>query len=256
MDTYRGDNMLPLTLNLYMYCGGDPINYTDPTGHGFLKKLYKKLVKAATKSSSRKASRKTTKKSTHRAAATVRRKAVVKRVSSAAKKVKKKVKKAAKKAVKTIKKTSSRKFDKAIERISGVSKKEHFSRNKKNKDLPSYEEIKENKESGWEKAKQDDAVCHQFNTKNGKPNIKYVNSDGREVVYFSDGTINNTAEDQGTYDLCPNSDSIKGHFVKDVVPWIAWGNSPDDRTSVPMRLIVAGIGLKLKKHKIIDNLLT
>ena len=93
MDTYRGDNMLPLTLNLYMYCGGDPINYTDPTGHGFLKKLFKKLVKAATKSSSRKASRKTTKKSTHKASATVRRKAVVKRVSSAAKKVKKKVKK-------------------------------------------------------------------------------------------------------------------------------------------------------------------
>ena len=106
MDTYRGDNMLPLTLNLYMYCGGDPINYTDPTGHGFLKKLFKKLVKAATKSSSRKASRKTTKKSTHRASATIRRKAVVKRASSAAKKVKKKVKKAAKKTVKTAKKVA------------------------------------------------------------------------------------------------------------------------------------------------------
>ena len=93
--------MLPLTLNLYMYCGGDPINYTDPTGHGFLKRLYKKLVKAATKSSSRKASRKTTKKSTHRASATVRRKAVVKRVSSAAKKVKKKTKNNKKKNKKT-----------------------------------------------------------------------------------------------------------------------------------------------------------
>ena len=96
MDTYRGDSFLPQTLNLYMYCGGDPVNYTDPSGHGFLK-LFKKLVKAATKSSSRKASRKTTKKSTHKASATVRRKAVVKRVSSAAKKEKKKVKKGTKK---------------------------------------------------------------------------------------------------------------------------------------------------------------
>ena len=48
MDTYRGDNMLPLTLNLYMYCGGDPINYTEPTGHGFLKRLYKKLANTNT----------------------------------------------------------------------------------------------------------------------------------------------------------------------------------------------------------------
>ena len=103
MDTYRGDNMLPLTLNLYMYCGGHPVNYTDPSGHGFLK-LFKKLVKAATKSSSRKASRKTTKKSTHRASATLRRKSAVKRISSASKKVTKKVKKTAK----TIKKNAKK----------------------------------------------------------------------------------------------------------------------------------------------------
>jgi RHS repeat-associated protein len=32
-DTYTGDINSPSTLNLYMYCGGNPIMYTDPSGH-------------------------------------------------------------------------------------------------------------------------------------------------------------------------------------------------------------------------------
>ncbi|MDR1774900.1 MAG: hypothetical protein LBS17_00325, partial [Actinomycetes bacterium] len=32
-DTYRGETGDPSTLNYYAYCGGDPINATDPSGH-------------------------------------------------------------------------------------------------------------------------------------------------------------------------------------------------------------------------------
>ena len=32
-DTYVGDIASPATLNLYIYCGGNPVMYTDPSGH-------------------------------------------------------------------------------------------------------------------------------------------------------------------------------------------------------------------------------
>jgi RHS repeat-associated protein len=32
-DTYLGDVTSPLERNRYLYCNGDPVNYTDPTGH-------------------------------------------------------------------------------------------------------------------------------------------------------------------------------------------------------------------------------
>ena len=32
-DSYLGDIREPLTLNRYVYCEGNPVNYKDPSGH-------------------------------------------------------------------------------------------------------------------------------------------------------------------------------------------------------------------------------
>ncbi len=45
-DTYLGNIFSPLTLNRYLYCLGNPVNYVDPTGHISL--VSKFLKKAAT----------------------------------------------------------------------------------------------------------------------------------------------------------------------------------------------------------------
>ena len=52
-DTYRGDGTEPTTLNYYTYCAGDPVNYTDPTGHSFKKRKKKarRIRKKPTKKS-------------------------------------------------------------------------------------------------------------------------------------------------------------------------------------------------------------
>ena len=238
MDTYRGDSFLPQTLNLYMYCGGDPVNYTDPSGHGFLK-LFKKLVKVATKSSSRKASRKTTKKSTHRASATVRRKAVVKRVDSAAKKVKKKVKKAAKKAKTTVQKCVKKNRDTIIKSTMVVLAINYITLNHYG-----TKEISKNalKQLHYER---NTITNNNELIPEHAPNLKIVSAKKKnyEAVYYHNGQINTTPEDMGTYNYGTNKLS---HAIFDIAPYFAFGNVPNDSTNIVIRSRKAVEGLKQK----------
>ena len=39
-DTYRGENMEPDTLHLYVYCANNPVNYVDPSGHKSIMSIY------------------------------------------------------------------------------------------------------------------------------------------------------------------------------------------------------------------------
>lgn len=59
-------------------------------------------------------------------------------------------------------------------------------------------------------------------------NVEYV-CDGRvEGVYDPAGNLVTNAANAGTLNLAdPRTDKV-GHIIKDIVPYIAWGNTPSD----------------------------
>ena len=83
------------------------------------------------------------------------------------------------------------------------------------------------------------ANCHQF-TAGEKPNIKVCWPDGKEAIYNSDNIKVTDSRDVGTYNYyVPNSVfGIIGHSVKDVLPWIIFGNYDDDTSFMYQRVIL------------------
>lgn len=116
----------------------------------------------------------------------------------------------------------------------GVSKSEHYNRNKHNTNLPKT--AQEAKKRGW-----DDSVpnnAHQRGTTPGKRNVKYVSKDGhKEAVYNHEGKLVG-----GSYNYSsPITDPV-GHFVNDVAPWIVYGtNERDQRTALKRTEELLGI---------------
>ena len=167
MDTYRGDNMLPLTLNLYMYCGGDPINYTDPTGHGFLKKLFKKLgFSKTTKKSNKRTSKSATKKASHKATAGKRKKSSGSRIKNYVGKIKKKAK--------SIKKTIKEKGKAVTQKIKTTASKTKKTISEKAASMKSR--FKKTERTIWNKGT--DAKGRRNYTKGGIQSLKAINGTG------------------------------------------------------------------------------
>jgi RHS repeat-associated protein len=80
--------------------------------------------------------------------------------------------------------------------------------------------------------------AHQFSSPD-RSNIKVVSPDGRmEAIYDSKGNLVTDPRDIGTYNFCPSGNIFQsiGHYVKDVKPWIRWGNTPDDTTTPWQRM--------------------
>lgn len=78
---------------------------------------------------------------------------------------------------------------------------------------------------------------------NDERNRKYVLGEwfSSEIVFYSDGTINNTPEDRGTFNVYSGDNvflNIVVHGSFDVVPYMIWGNSPDDTTTIIDRFIM------------------
>ena len=108
------------------------------------------------------------------------------------------------------------------------SKQKHYSRNENNIEFPKTYN-KEFFENGWNDKVS--ANCHQFTAIN-HDNKKYISDDGKyEVIYDVNGMRVDDPKDVGTYNYAsPNTNPI-GHAVVDVLPWILYGNSPDDTTT-------------------------
>ena len=91
----------------------------------------------------------------------------------------------------------------------------------------------------------DEDKFHQNNQRGGR-NKKYVIGDwfSSEVVLYKDGTINDTPEDMGTLNVY-YGDNWFGkyviHGIYDVVPYMIWGNSADDSTTIIERVFM-GMG--------------
>ena len=86
---------------------------------------------------------------------------------------------------------------------------------------------------GWDDGVASD--CHQFTSKD-KSNVKWVSPDGRlEVIFDANGKRVTASEDYGTYNYSDPITNPLGHFTQDVVPWLVWGNSPDDSTTRAQR---------------------
>ena len=121
-----------------------------------------------------------------------------------------------------------------------ILKEVHYNRNVFNKTDYSQNELGKPVEDNAAKFHQNNTV---INSNGESANKKYVIGDwfSSEVVYYSDGTINNTPEDRGTFNVYSGGNvflNITVHGVFDVIPYMIWGNSPDDSTTMIDRIIM------------------
>lgn len=113
----------------------------------------------------------------------------------------------------------------------------HYLRNKLNKNLPKNDT--EAAERGWRKLSDKDSSMHQFHREDGVKNSKWISPNGhREVVFTGKGEnqhITTDPRDQGTYNFFDPKKHPIGHATLDVLPYMLWGNSADDSTTLYSR---------------------
>ena len=123
-----------------------------------------------------------------------------------------------------------------------VSVETHYNRNILNDADYTEQELQDEK---YEPLGADNDKFHQNNQLNNERNRKYVIGDwfSSEIVYYSDGTVNNTPEDMGTFNVYSGENLFCKYVIHsyyDVIPYIIWGNSKDDSTTIVDRIILMG----------------
>ena len=121
----------------------------------------------------------------------------------------------------------------------------HYGRNIFNEatyvDYSNYSEAQMNA-AGYIKYSKIKSKFHNNNTIGAESNIKYVEKDSwfsSEVILYSNGEVNYTPEDEGTLNVYSGDNkalNIVVHGVFDVVPYMVFGNSPADSTTVVDRI--------------------
>lgn len=110
----------------------------------------------------------------------------------------------------------------------------HYLRNRLNKNLPTNDA--DAAKRGWRKLSDKDSSMHQFHQEDGVKNSKWVSPSGhREVVFTGKGEnqhITTDPRDQGTYNVFDPKKHPIGHATLDVLPYMLWGNSASDSTTV------------------------
>ena len=73
---------------------------------------------------------------------------------------------------------------------------------------------------------------HNLNGAKGNKDYRGLGKNkGKQAIYDENGNLVTSPENEGTFDFFSPTDNVIEHFIYDVNPWIAWGNSPNDKTT-------------------------
>ena len=125
-----------------------------------------------------------------------------------------------------------------LQALNDYNKQRHYNRNSYQEGkLPKG--CDEAKNNGWKKMSTMQSSYHR-NGKDAKNNTKWVSPDGRmEAVYNGHGYLDNSPANRGTYNFTSPYEDPWGHFRDDVYPYYRYGNSPDDPTPLRKRIFGA-----------------
>lgn len=83
-------------------------------------------------------------------------------------------------------------------------------------------------------ANTNEAAIHQM--RGESENRVYINDDGREAVYDKDGELVQNGYNDGSYNYAHAKDEPLLHYILDTSPWLLWGMSEVDPTSIKERV--------------------
>lgn len=128
----------------------------------------------------------------------------------------------------------------------------HFARNINQPAQIEYSEVVTG--SGWKPARDTEKAFH-VNEHPERLVEKWVNQDGREYVFVGgsrDGSgklLVSGGADGGSFNYAPPEKAL-AHTMLDIIPWLLWGNTPEDRTKFEDRLRLVKTGsLKIAEEK-------